>query len=456
MRYSRLIANTQGAAPKTPDKGPVAAPEQYGERSHTVQRGTADALTAARMLNILRDAEGGDVYEQMVLFEAMDERDSTIGAHLQTRKLGLLSCGYDLMPADDSAEADRAKTLCEDVIKGIAHFEDRLFDTLDAVGKGFSVLEINWDSSEGHWWPTGFDFRPQRWFQVQANNDELRLRSISEPEGVAINPLNFLIHTHHARSGNLPRAGLLRGIARPYLIRNYGWKDWLALGELFGLPPRIGTLPDGATEEQKSTLWTAVKNLGSDYAAIISDGTKIEFPQISAVQGESVFERMISLAGKDLTLAILGQLLTSGGEGGGSYALGKVHERVRFDLIESDAKRSAETLTQQFLERIVRFNLGPEAPVPTWSWRIEQPEDLPQLATTVKTLRESGLRIGVKWIYNKFGIPEPEKDEEVLEAPAQVARPPFGGMSLNTLPNQGGKKNDRKPAPTSRSARYLD
>jgi len=87
---------------------------------------------------------------------------------------------------------------------------------------------------------------------------------------------------------------------------------------------------------------------------------------------------------------------------------------VRWDLIEADAQALGDTLTRQLLAPITRLNLGPAAPVPRLHFALEEPQDLSVLAGTIKTLAEAGLPIPSKWVYQRFGIPEPAPGEKVL------------------------------------------
>src|SRR5258708_21331520 len=57
---------------------------------------------------------------------------------------------------------------------------------------------------------------------------------------------------------------------------------------------------------------------------------------------------------------ILGQTLTSrGSEGGGSRALGEVHERVAQKKTEVDAKSLMTAVNTQFVWPLVLYNFGP-------------------------------------------------------------------------------------------------
>ncbi|MFW6162908.1 MAG: phage portal protein family protein, partial [Planctomycetota bacterium] len=153
--------------------------------------------------------------------------------------------------------------------------------------------------------------------------------------------------------------------------------------------------------------------------AMISGANDIQIEDASQSEGR-VYQALIDRADREITIAILGQTLTSGGEGGGSYALGQVHELVRQDLRDADARDSDASWRDQLLTLLVRLNLGPRHPVPYWVTQTSEEEDLAQLASSVKTLTEAGLAIPASWAYEKFGIPEPRGGESVL-VPPQIA-----------------------------------
>ena len=416
-----LLAKLKRAS-KRPDNSPAAPAHDFVRPVKSSGSSVADALSPQRLVALLRSADQGNMADQLDLFQAMEDRDPKLDGFMRQRKLGLLACGWELsLPQrtqrDTEGQIGRSIALCREVLDAIPALNDRLFDLLDALGKGFAALEIIWGTSASQWRPTRLEYRPQSWFCLSEAGDEIHLKTEAEQVyGEEFNPLNFILHRHRARSGFDPRTGIYRSCARPFVIRNYGWKDWLAFAEVFGMPLRVGKLRQGATEDEKNLMWRALQAIGVDAAALIPEGSEIEFPTSGATAASgAVFKDLISQAEDDYVIAILGQRLTTGGERGGSYALGKVHESVRFDLVKADAERLAETLTNQLLAPIVRLNLGDAAPVPRWHWMVEAPEDLGALATTVKTLGEAGLAIPAGWARSKFGIPAPQQGEEVLK-----------------------------------------
>ena len=397
-----------------PDKGPVAAVQDFGPRT-VVGHVDVDTLTPRGIKNMLLEAETGDLASQAALFEKMEEKDGELDAHVRTRKSGVSSLKWEILPAGESPDAGKAAAFCRRAVAAIPNMKQTVFDLMDAVPKGLSVLEIQWETAARQWGPARLMWRPQRWFRF-ADDGETLLLSDTSGRGTELNPLNFIVHSAKARSGFSARAGLLRSCVRAFIVRHLSWKDWMAFAEVYGMPPRLGRLREGVAwdSDEARQLWDAVRALGMDAAAVVREGNQIEVMDTRAMGEGEIFQRILERAGREMTLAILGQTLTSSGEQGGSYALGTVHNMVRRDLVESDAHALEETLTDQLLSPIVRLNLGPQAPVPRWHFVIEQSHDLIELAGTIKTLAEAGLHIPAKWVYQRFGIPEPAADEQVL------------------------------------------
>ncbi len=260
-----------------PDRKILAAPQHYGPRT-IVSHVDIDTLTPRQIKNMLLEAESGDLASQAALFEKMEEKDGELDAHLRTRKSGVSSLRFELLPADDSAPAGEALALCREAVGEIAGMKEAVFDLLDAVPKGFSALEIAWETAARSWRPLRLIWRPQRWFVAADDGQTLLLRQESGGEGKALNPLNFIIHRIKARSGFCGRTGLLRSCVRAFVVRHVSWKDWMAFAEVYGMPPRIGHLREGVPwdADEARQLWRAVRALGMDAAAVVREGNRIE------------------------------------------------------------------------------------------------------------------------------------------------------------------------------------
>jgi phage gp29-like protein len=134
-----------------------------------------------------------------------------------------------------------------------------------------------------------------------------------------------------------------------------------------------------------------------------------------------------------VTLAVLGQTLTSGQTrgGGGSMALGQVHNMVRLDLLKADARQLAFTLNRDLVRPLIDLNRGPRTRYPKLRVHVEEPEDLALLADSLAKLVPLGLKVEQSVVRDRFGFPDPPegKDVELLGVPPapELAPAPGGG-----------------------------
>lgn len=387
-------------------------------------------LTPQKLHGILEDAENGDIKAQAELFADIEEKDGHIFSEMSKRKRAVIGLDWRIVPPPGSSDAERQ--LAEE-IKGwlalLPDLEDLMFDLLDAVGHGFACVEIEWQQAGGLWLPKSFNHRPQGWFKVDAA-DNVRLARQGSPEGEELWEFGWIVHKHRSRSGILARGGLMRTLVWPYLFKNYSVRDLAEFLEIYGLPTRIGKYTVGADETDKLTLLKAVREIGHNAAGIIPETMEIEL--LNAASGSSEpFMAMVDWADKTSSKAILGGTLTSQADGKTSTnALGQVHNEVRHDLLVSDAKQLAGTLTQQLILPLLLLNKGnvDEARLPRFVFDTQLPEDLTAYAESLPKLVEIGMKIPLEWAQGKLAIPMAAEDEPVL-----AVQPPEQGIKAAPL-----------------------
>jgi len=397
-------------------------------------------LTPYRLTTIFKEADQGDVSRQAELFEEMEEKDLHLCGILQTRKLAVTGCDWEILPAaDNDAKAARIAAAAKEMVEYIDNWDDALLDMTDAIGKGFSVSEIMWEIAEGMVWVKRLNWIHQRRFTFNSPTvllESPRLITDAEPVwGEELIPNKFVVHRYRARSGATVRGGLLRPCAWMFLFKNFDIKDWLVFNELFSVPMRMGKYQPGTSATEKDVLRNAVFNLGVDAAAIIPDTTTIELLE-SKLRGDvSSFEKFADFCDRAMSKAVLGHTGSAEGTPGKLGSEDQAKE-VRQDLLEADAKVIMKTVTSQLLAPWTAFNFGPDAGVPQFKLHFEESEDLERTArvysAVVKDMGYEG--ISVKHIHERFGIPEPEKGETTL---AEVrARTPASGR-----PEPGSRRN---------------
>jgi phage gp29-like protein len=139
-------------------KKELAAPSLTSVRQIVAEH-PSTGLTPEKLGRLLRVSEHGDPLAYLALAQDMEEKDLNYRAQLQTRKLACAGLPLVVEAASDSAEDQADADLVREVIsqEGV---EDILTDILDALGKGFSVCEILWDTQGKLWIPKGIPWRP--------------------------------------------------------------------------------------------------------------------------------------------------------------------------------------------------------------------------------------------------------------------------------------------------------
>jgi phage gp29-like protein len=382
-------------------------------------------LTPPKLAKILQAAEQGDLIAQHELFQDIEEKDGHIFSVMQTRRLALQGLDWDVVAPENATPAEEElAAFAKAALLDMADFEDVLFDMTDAIGHGFAALELEWCDRDGFKLLRRATHRPQAWFTTPqtpgADRNELRLRDTSAgADGAALWPFGWVLHKHKSRSGYVARSGLFRMLVWPFIFKNYAHRDLAEFLEIYGLPLRLGTYNPSATKEDKATLLRAVVNIGHDAAAIIPESMKIDFQR--AAQGDNkAFDSMITSMEKIISKVVLGGTLTSGEGEHGTQALGNVHNELRHDLMQSDARQLAGTITSQLIYPVLAINKGVTdmRRCPRLVFDTQEPEDVKLYADSIPKLVGMGMRIKRGWAHEKLKIPEADEgDQDVLVAP---------------------------------------
>lgn len=382
----------------------------------------ARGLTPARLAQILVAAEQGDVIAQYELFEDMEERDAHLHAEMGKRRRAVVGLPWDIVPPSDAsaAERDNAKRLRE-MIESLPDLDEVLFDITDAIGKGFANIEIEWHRVDGRRLPKTLTHRPQTWFRLhRAFRQEIRLRDGSS-EGAPLQPLGWITHTHKSKSGYVERSALFRVLVWPYLFKVFSVGDLAEFLEIYGIPLRLGKYPPGSGEPEKATLLRALTSIGHNAAGIIPDGMSIDFED-AATGDPDAYKLMMDWAERSESKAILGATMTSDAQAAGLGSnQANVHNEVRKDIRDADAKQIGQTITRDLVFSIaVLNNMAPAGILrcPRFVFDVSETEDLTTFGNALPRLVGIGMRIPRVWAQTQLGIPEPEGAEDVLVAPA--------------------------------------
>lgn len=443
-----------------------------GWRDDYSRDSTLQTLTPAKLATAMQNAESGNTAAQYELFEIV-EQDPSVTAVWNKRRRAITSKTLQITAADETdGRAVQAADLCSELILGkygaggIDNWHDALRDMTDAVGKGFSLQQIEWELDASRWRPKMLIYWPQRECQLgspmkQFQQDEDTIRIITDAskiEGELLEPNQWVTHIHKTWSTNLARAGLFRAVTWFYLFKRFSWRDWMIFTERYGMPLRVGRYHDGADDAERAAIWAAVKDLGKDSACILPMESTIEFIEAKGSSGSVTlpYPDLIKHCNSEIAKCVLGNPMTTDPGEKGARSLGEVYERAETEMTEDDCIRLASTIRNQLCKPIVGFNLGWDVPLPIIKFAFEEDKDLnAQAKRDIEIVTKTKLPVAKSYFYTEYSIPEPEEGEELIELPKPPPSPFSSSQNPEDEGDEDGNDGDDMNANISAAAEIL-
>lgn len=393
---------------------------------------------------ILDEGGRGNLMLQNELFNTMEDTWERLRSNLNKLKKAVCKLPFNLQPwtekgREPSASALEKAAFVEHVLhnqkaatwEGQHNFHATIYELLDAVARGVSVLEIDWMIEDGKYIPTGTRRVP--WtclgFQKPSHlstltpsfSNGLRLfpdRDYENPRPFEKYPHKFLVGIYRAKSGHIAETAQLRSLAHLWLGRMLGWEWMTHKAELFGLPIRWATYDPSSTQQQIDAVSDMLRNMGTAAWGAFPQGTDLQIVNGSTpgVAGASEpTERLMYLADRACDLIFLGQTLTSSEGSSGSYALGNVHREVELDLYENYAAYVIDVINNQLIPSIIELNWGRAEELPFLEVELNRPEKDKQIVERDKTLFvDMGLPVSKQWLYDRHKVPAPGPSEDLF------------------------------------------
>ena len=207
-----------------------------------------------------------------------------------------------------------------------------------------------------------------------------------------------------------------------WVAATFGLKWFLEYCQRYGVPFLYGLV---GKKTDKSAVNTMLGELAAAGYGVFDEGTEIK--DLSAAMSTSIPQKdLLEMADRQCDIYTLGQTLTSDVGDSGSRALGDVHREVEADQYDSVCDFVGQVLTYQFARSIVEVNWGEGTEVPTVCAKVDRPKDEVAMANRDKILYvDMGLPVAKSHLHEKYGSPEPQEGEELLEVKKPVP-PQFG------------------------------
>lgn len=388
------------------------------------------------------------------------QRDPMITAPLFRRSLATAQLPWQVLPEDegDRFQMEVAETITR-IVSGIPKFVEVLRDLLWATFRGTGVSEMYWAQNRSNEWIIK-GHRPHHGdkftYDIHGNpriitrDHQHAGRALTQPEIERL-----IIHTHDPEDGSFfePReaAYVFKGRGLRDLIWPYWWLKhnallfWVKFIERFGGGMVIGRYPQG-NKPAKEAIESVLKNMINDSKVTLPvprgeqnrEAFGIEIVTVSGnKQTVDAFLLFIDgWAGKHIKLLIEGTQQTTQEAGDG---LGSGRAQVLMSIFEQyrdyDAEILQQTLTEQMVQRIQRFNFGDLPFQCRFEFITENTDGAVNARRKIGAARLAGLEVPKTWAYDILGIPLPKEGEETLDLglapPAPDTRLGFDGLSAH-------------------------
>lgn len=349
---------------------------------------TEVSATVEAVRAIITEHEQGEFYTSAQLADVLD-RNARVRGALDSRVRAVLGAETKLEPPSQAADDPlahlimrRAETWWNDVaneavLEGMLRYH---------ITVGVAPAEVTWSVRRNvvdgaSWIPTIHPWHPA----TSGYDDSTKRLYVTDAKGHALDvcPGDGRWLVLQASALYPWMRGVIRCVGLEDTMRGFAIQDWARWCEKHGIPITKAYVP---REEIASTATkNFLRNLrlmgrqGHIKLPVDDDGKKrydVAFEEMKAASWQG-FLRMVELCDTDVSIAILGQNLTSEVKGG-SYAAARVHDEVKLDIVRADANMLSTCLREGVLKPWVRFNYGAhvEELAPWPRWLVEPPVNM--------------------------------------------------------------------------------
>lgn len=233
-------------------------------------------------------------------------------------------------------------------------------------------------------------------------------------EGVEPAPFGkYILSRHRADYDNHYGCSVLSRLYHAWMFRTHGWEFYVKFLEKFGQPIIHGKLDakiDPETNRSNLEEFARLLDSSDRPTAIVTDmESQVEI--FNPASNGQQFKEFTDCVKANIQTTILGQTLTSGNDGGGSNALGQVHNLVREDKRRSDI-RLIETAVNRVIEYLGFLNEISDDLLPTFV--IEDEKTLGNdRAIRDQALNTLGVRFTDQYFIEHYDL---QKDDFTLES----------------------------------------
>ncbi|MBV9850095.1 MAG: DUF935 family protein [Armatimonadetes bacterium] len=354
------------------------------------------------------------------------QHDPQVKACLSTKKMAVLSRGWEVHPASGAPGDVAAADFVRDCLNGMqGSVLDVLHDSMDALAQGLAIQEINWAlRPDGRVGLASIKAKDTAHFLIETDPflNVTALRSLvtvplpptPDPGGAGTGqgelPVEkFILYAHQPSYASPLGTSDLRAAWQPWFIKQQLVRWWAKYLEKFGMPTVAGAYDaaKGYGVKQQREFLGLLAAVHNEAALVYPSDMQVRLLE-SARAGQTGFEEAVAYVDRAIAKSILGQTLTSdSNDRGATYALGAVHlDVLRFYLQKLQRDLEDVVMNEQVIKRLIAYNFPPGTPCP--AFRLGQMDDgkLQAAGALITALISGGvLSPDEPWIRNYLGLP---------------------------------------------------
>lgn len=206
----------------------------------------------------------------------------------------------------------------------------------------------------------------------------------------------------------------------PYALYKRGnIGDWAQFCQIFGMPIREYTYPANDEGARKRLLDDARKQ-GANAVYIHPEGSSMTLHESGQKSGTNdLYERFTAACNDEMSIAILGNTLTTKSDTNGTQALGTVQAKEQMKITEDDVQFILDLLNYDMTE--IFSALGVDTTGGEFVQVEEKYPDKQVQINVVKNLKEMGLPMSDDYLYRTFDIEKPD-DYDALKRDIEATR----------------------------------
>ena len=352
------------------------------------------------------------------------QHDPQIKACLSTKKMAVLSRGWEVHPARDSPADGAVADFVRDCLNEMrGSVLDVLYDALDVLALGVSILEINWRlRTDGLIGLDTIKAKDPAYFLFETDEflNVLRLRSlptVHAPTAPPGSPLaesalpveKFILYPYQPSYASPLGTSDLRAAYASWFTKQQLMRWWAKYLEKFGMPTVAGSYDAkaGYGVKQQREFLGLLAAVHNESALVHPSDMDVRLLEAARVN-ETGFDEAVAYLDRAIAKSILGQSLTSdSSDRGSTYALGKVQQNVlSFYLQKLQRDLEDVVMNEQVIKRLVGYNFPPGTRCPTFHLGRVDDDRLAATGQLMTALIAGGVVAPDEpWIRSYLGLP---------------------------------------------------